>query len=127
MKTIFAFHLYLICMLFPMFGNAQFLLITGNIVSGKTGNAIENVNILESNTGIGTITNLSGFFSLMLKPGNVELLISHEGFQNFSKKLVLKSDTTLTVSLLPVLNLKLKPKETEPQKTADKTDSREEK
>jgi hypothetical protein len=122
MKTIFAFHLYLICMLFPMYGNAQLLLITGNIINEKTGIALENVNILESNSGIGTITNLSGFFSLMLKPGNVELLISHEGFQNFSKKLVLKSDTTFTVELLPVLNLKSKPKETEPQKTADKSD-----
>ena len=122
MKTIFAFHLYLICMLFPMFGNAQFLMITGNIINEKTGNALENVNILESNSGIGTITNLSGFFSLMLKPGSVELLISHEGFQNFSKKLVLKSDTTLTVALLPVLNLKSKTKETEPQKTAEKSE-----
>lgn len=122
MKTIFAFHLYLICMLFPMYGNAQFLLITGNIINEKTGNALENVNILESNSGIGTITNLSGFFSLMLNPGSVELLISHEGFQNFSKKLVLKSDTTLTVALLPVLNLKSKTKETEPQKTAEKSE-----
>ncbi len=122
MKTIFAFHLYLICMLFPMYGNAQFLLITGNIINEKTGIALENVNILESNSGIGTITNLSGFFSLMLKPGSVELLISHEGFQNFSKKLVLKSDTTLTVVLHPVLNLKSKTKETEPQKTAEKSE-----
>ncbi len=107
-------------MLFPTVGNAQFLLITGNIINEKTGNALENVNILESSSGIGTITNLSGFFSLMLKPGSAEIAISHEGFQNYSKKLVLKSDTTLTVTLVPVLNLKPKTRETEPQKTADK-------
>ncbi len=120
MKTIITLHLYLLCLLFPTFGNAQFLLITGNIINEKTGNALESVNILESKSGIGTITNLSGFFSLMLKPGNAEIIISHAGFQNYSKKMEFKSDTTLTVLLAPVLNLKSKTKETEPQKTANK-------
>lgn len=122
MKTIITLHLYLLCLLFPAFGNAQFLLITGNIINEKSGNALENVTILESKSGIGTISNLSGFFSLMLKPGNAELVISHAGFQNYSKKLDIKRDTTLTVSLVPVLNLKSKSKETEHQKTTDKTE-----
>jgi hypothetical protein len=122
MKTIITLHLYLLCLLFPAIGNAQFLLITGNIINEKTGNVLEYVTILESKSGIGTISNSNGFFSLMLNPGSVEILISHEGFQNFSKKLVLKSDTTLTVALLPVLNLKSKTKETEPQKTAEKNE-----
>lgn len=123
MKTIITLHFYLLCLLFPAIGNAQFFRVTGNIVNEKTGNAIESVNILESKSGIGTITNLSGFFSLMLKPGNAEIVISHAGFQNYTRKLDIKSDTTLTVSLVPVLNLKSKNKETEPQKTAIKTES----
>lgn len=122
MKTIITLHFYLLCLLFPVIGNAQFLRITGNIFNEKTGVALENVNILESKSGIGTITNLSGFFSLMLKPGNAEIIISHDGFQNYSKKLEIKRDTLLTVSLVPVLNLKSKPKETETQNTAIKTE-----
>lgn len=122
MKTIITIHFYLLFLLFPAIGNAQFLRITGNIINEKTGVALENVNILESKSGIGTITNLSGFFSLMLKPGNAEIIISHDGFQNYSQKLEIKRDTLLTVSLVPVLNLKSKPKETETQNTAVKTE-----
>ena len=122
MKTIITIHFYLLFLLFPAIGNAQFLRITGNIINEKTGVALENVNILESKSGIGTITNLSGFFSLMLKPGNAEIIISHDGFQNYSQKLERKRDTLLTVSLVPVLNLKSKPKETETQNTAIKTE-----
>lgn len=123
MKTIFALNLLLLCVLLPEAGSAQLILFTGNIFNENTGNALENVNIFESNSGIGTITNLSGFFSLMLKPGNTEIVISHDGFQKFTKKLVLKNDTSMTVSLVPVFNLKSKSRETESQKTADKLET----
>lgn len=104
----------------PVFGNDQFVLVTGNIINEKTGNALENVSILESNTGIGTITNVNGFFSLILNKGNAEIIVSREGFKDFSKKMVLKADTALTVSLLPLLNLKSKTKDSDNQKTAEK-------
>lgn len=120
MKTIVSCHLFLICLLLPVFGNDQFVLVTGNIINEKTGNALENVSILESNTGIGTITNVNGFFSLILNKGNAEIIVSREGFKDFSKKMVLKADTALTVSLLPLLNLKSKTKDSDNQKTAEK-------
>ena len=107
-------------MLLPVFGNDQLVLVTGNIINEKTGVALENVSILESYSGIGTITNMNGFFSLMLNKGNAEIVISHEGFKDFSQKMVLKADTSLTVSLVPLINLKSKSKETEHQKTAEK-------
>jgi len=122
MKTIVTYHLFLLCMCLPLIGSAQLVLITGNIINEKTGNYLENVSILESVSGIGTITNMSGYFSLMLKPGNVEIVISHDGFKEFSKKMVLKADTSLIVSLVPLLNLKSKTKDTEHQKTAEKTE-----
>lgn len=109
-------------MFLPLLGNSQLVLVTGNILNEKTGNAIENVSILESYSGIGTITNMSGFFSLMLKPGNAEVVITLDGFNDLSKKLVLNNDTTLTLSLTPVVHLKSKPKDTEHQKTAEKTE-----
>jgi len=120
MKTIFALNLYVICLLFPMFGNAQLIQFTGNIINESTGNAIETVSIFESFSGIGTITNMNGFFSLMLQKGTAEIVISKDGFKNFSQKMVLKADTTINVSLAPVMNIKSKTKETETQKTADK-------
>lgn len=103
-----------------MIGNAQLILVTGNIINEKTGIALENVSILESYSGIGTITNTNGFFSLMLNKGNAVIVISHEGFKDYSQKMGLKADTSLTVALVPLLNLKSKPKDTENQKTADK-------
>ncbi len=120
MKTIFALNLYMICLLFPMFGNAQLIQFTGNIINESTGNTIENASIFESFSGIGTITNINGFFSLMLQKGTAEIVISKDGFKNFSQKMVLKADTTINVSLAPVMNFKSKTKETETQKTADK-------
>lgn len=124
MKTILSYHLLLFSMFLPIFGNAQLVLVTGNILNEKTGSVLENVSILESYSGIGTITNMSGFFSLMLKPGNAEVVITLSGFNDLSKKLVLNNDTTLTISLTPVLNLKAKPKGTEHQKTAEKTEKK---
>jgi len=120
MKTIVSCHLFLLCLFLPIFGNDQLVLVTGNIINEKTGVALENVNILESNSGIGTITNMNGFFSLMLNKGNAEILVSHAGFKDFSKKLMLKADTALTVSLVPLFGPKSKTKDSEHQKTAAK-------
>jgi hypothetical protein len=111
-------------MFLPIPGSAQFVLVTGSIINGKTGNTIGNVNVFESNSGIGTITNLNGFFSLMLKPGNAEIVISNEGYNDLSQKMVLKKDTNLIVSLLPVSNFKSKAKDTEHHKTTEKIVSR---
>ena len=120
MKTILSYPLLIFCMILPALGNAQLILVTGSIINEKTGAALENVNIIEAYSGIGTITNMSGFFSLMLKPGNAEIVVTYDGFKDLSKKMILNSDTTLTVSLAPLLNIKAKPKEIEQQKTADK-------
>jgi hypothetical protein len=120
MKTFICFSTILFCLVLPIIGNAQFVLVTGNIMNQKTGDLLESVNIFESNSGIGTITNMNGYFSLMLKPGKVEFVITQNGFKDFSKKMDLKSDTTLTVSLIPAFNLKAKQKDSESQKTAEK-------
>ena len=120
MKTNVVYHLFLFFLFLPALGSAQYLLVTGSIVNAKTGVALENVNIFEAVTGIGTITNISGYFSLMLKPGNMEFVVTHEGFSDFKNKMALKNDTTLKISLVPLLNIKLRTKETELQKTAHK-------
>ena len=124
MKTFLTFKTILLCSLLPFLGSGQFVIVTGNVVNQKTGNMLESVNILESNSGIGTISNIDGFYSLMLKPGKADFVITLEGFKDFSQKITLKKDTTLMVSLNPVLNLKSKQKDVEKQKTAEKLEAR---
>lgn len=105
----------------PIIGYSQLVLVTGNVINEKTGNAIGNVNILESISGIGTITNLAGNFSLMLKPGNTEIVITHDGFKDYIKKFALRRDTVVTVTLMQLVNIKSKSKVAEHQKTDEKT------
>ena len=123
MKTILTCHLFLFYLVLSIPGYAQLVLVTGNVINEKTGSALENVNILESFSGIGTISNLTGYFSLMLKPGNTEIVITHDGFKEFSKKMVLKNDTVITVSLMKQVNIKSRV--AEHQKTAGKLEKEE--
>ncbi len=125
MKTILICNLFLFYLVLSIPGYAQLVLVTGNVINEKTGSALENVNILESFSGIGTITNLTGYFSLMLKPGNTEIVITHDGFKEFSKKMVIKNDTVITVSLMQLVNIKSKSKVAEHQKTAGKLEKEE--
>lgn len=124
MKTFLPYTLLFLCMILPFLGNTQLIIVTGSIINERTGSAIENVNIFETFSGIGTITNVSGFFSLMLKPGSAEFVITHAGFKDLSKKMVIHADTTLTFSLVPQINQKSKTKEAEHQKTAEKIEKK---
>ena len=123
MKTILFLQIILLFLIFPLCGNGQLVVVTGNIVNQSNGNFLESVNVLESISGIGTITNIHGFFSLMLKPGKAEFVITQNGFKDFSKKMTLKNDTTITVSLVPVFNLKSKQKDSENKETAGKLEN----
>lgn len=124
MRGFMPFYFLMIVMVLPLFSDAQLIVVTGNIINERTGSAIENVSIFESFSGIGTITNVSGFFSLMLKPGNTEFVITHAGFKDLSKKMILQSDTTLTISLKPQISPKSKFKDTEHQKAAEKIEKK---
>ncbi len=125
MKTTVCYRLLLLYLFLPVIGSAQLLLVTGTIINEKTGESLENVNIFESLTGIGTITNISGYFSLMLKPGKAEFVITHEGYKDCMHKMDLQRDTTLIISLVQLSGNKAKSKETEPQKTAHKINTEE--
>lgn len=121
MKTFLTCNVLFLFFIFPLLGSGQLVTITGNITNQTTGDFLGSVNILESNSGIGTISNIDGFFSLMLNPGNTEFLITHEGFKNYSQKMILKNDTSITVALIPVLDLKIKQKANESKKVNEKT------
>lgn len=109
MKTEIIYLLLLIFIL-PLTTNGQFAVIKGTITNEKSGNTLENVNILETLSGIGTISNSSGEFRLMLTRGDAELLITLDGYKNVTKQIKLVSDTTINIQLESQLNLKIRQK-----------------
>ena len=123
MKTEIIYLLLLIFIL-PFTTNGQFAVIRGTITNEKNGISIENVNILETLSGIGTISNSTGEFRLMLSPGDVELLITLDGYKNVIKQFKLVSDTTINIQLEPKLNLKIRQKESAEPGLAQKTEKK---
>ncbi len=119
MKTALSLHYFLFFLILSFSGNAQMVLVSGTVLNQNSGKNIENVNIFESISGIGTISNQNGFFSLMLKPGNAKIVFSLEGFNELTQKIIVKNDTTLSVSMVPATHLKSKQKETDNPKTAE--------
>ncbi len=101
MKTILLTLFSIIFFMIPDFSLAQLITVTGHVKSSISGKAMQNVNVFESNSGIGTITNKDGYYKLTLNDGALNLKISEIGFLAVSKKMELSSDTTLTIILQP--------------------------
>jgi len=76
-----------------------------------------NATVLESVSGVGTITNNQGYYRLLLRPGNKKIEYSSPGFNTVTTEYKLVSDTVMTVDLIPVemQNVKIA--------TAEKNDS----
>ncbi|HCE57038.1 MAG TPA: hypothetical protein DER09_04365 [Prolixibacteraceae bacterium] len=123
MKTEFIYLLLMIFIL-PFTTNGQFAVIKGTITNEKSGNTLENVNLLETLSGIGTISNSTGEFRLMLNPGDAELLITLDGYKNVTKQIKLLNDTTINIQLQPQLNLKIRQKAGAQTGLANKTEKR---
>lgn len=110
MKTIFPSLLLILLLTFPTIGKTQYVNISGNITNLKDGALVENANVYESISTIGTISNKNGNYQLLLKKGDVKIVISLNGFKDYTQKMSLISDTTLNVKLVPLENLKAKVK-----------------
>jgi hypothetical protein len=108
----------------PLFTNGQFAVIRGTITSEKYGTSLENVNILEKLSEIGTISNTRGEFSLMLHPGNTELIVTLDGYESVARKFKLHADTTVNIALEPKLNFKNRQKSSTQADLAQKTDKK---
>ncbi len=106
MKTEFIYLLFFIFLL-PLTAKSQPCVIRGTITSEKNGIVLEHVNVVESYSGIGTITNSKGEFRLMLNPGFSELNVTLDGYQSVVLKMKFQADTTINFQLEPQLNNKL--------------------
>ncbi len=125
MRTILFTTLSVLFLLIPDLGLAQLISLTGYVNNGVNGKSLQNASIFEANSGIGTITDQDGYYKLMLEKGALSLLITDDGFQDFSKIIELKSDTTLIVNLQPKSLLKFRQKQSnELQAGASKLDKK---
>ncbi len=102
MKTTFFNSILFVIIFSPFTGIAQYITVTGFVTSEKNGNYLENVNIYESVSTIGTLSDKNGFYHLMLPPGTIKLTATFDGFKDFSKQMTIKKDTVLTIKLKPV-------------------------
>jgi hypothetical protein len=69
-------------------------------ISGYAGEALTGATIIDAqNKNKGTYSNANGYYSFSLTPGEVRLLFSYVGYKAKEFILMLKSDTTVNVSL----------------------------
>lgn len=102
MKTIFTLSIFLVFVLSTGRLHAQLVKVSGSVCNEKDGTFLENVNIYESNSRIGTISDQQGNFQLMLKSGRARIHLDCDGFEDSRQALVLKNDTMLAIQLTPL-------------------------
>lgn len=103
MKTFLITNTFLILWLLPGMTWAQYIAISGYINDSSNGKALENVSIFDTNSNTGTITNQNGFYRLVLQEKNANLKFTYDGFKACSRRVELSADTTLLVSMEPVI------------------------
>jgi hypothetical protein len=79
--------------------NAQRYTIEGSVVDSKTGTKLKEVDIFDKVSGIGTTSNESGYFKLLLNRGKIELEVSENGYQTLNKAFILRNDTIVDLQL----------------------------
>ncbi len=84
---------------FCMYSFAQKITISGHISDAATGEMLINANIYEPTLETGNISNVYGFYSLTLPPGEITLQYSFVGYAKQELKLNVLKDTVLNISL----------------------------
>ena len=80
MKQLFALLSFLFLAVLSFKANAQFT-TTGTVVDSATHEALQGASVFCQNTTLGTVTNKQGEFSLQLKSGGYDLIISYTGYR----------------------------------------------
>ena len=75
--------------------------ISGYVKDAENGEALIGATVAIRELKSGTATNLYGFFSLSLKPGNYIVEFSYVGYAPVSRKLDLSKSTSITIELHP--------------------------
>lgn len=83
---------------------------------------MENASIFDSQSKIGTISDKSGFYQLLLQPSKIDLWVTFDGFTDFRQKMELKADTTIAIALKPIHRLKGKQKDNKDLQASENSD-----
>ncbi len=95
----------LLCVLILNFAQAQTFTISGYIEDAQSAEKLIGANIIDLNSGDGTITNTYGYFTITLPPNDVKLAISYIGFQSGLIDFKLTKDTVLNIAISQSLEL----------------------
>jgi outer membrane receptor for ferrienterochelin and colicin len=100
--------LLLLILIAPVFliGQTKYT-ISGYITDDATGEELISANIYLDNTGVGTITNTYGYYSLTLPPGQVNASISYIGYQPHPIVIELEKDTIINLGLKPAVTMEV--------------------
>jgi hypothetical protein len=60
--------------------------VTGRVIDSTSKEPLRGASVFAQNTTIGTATNAQGEFSLTLKTGGYDLIISYSGYQTLTKR-----------------------------------------
>lgn len=102
-KTI-AFGLISILITTTMFAQSRFRL-TGYVRNAQTDSPISGATILLLDTGLGTLTDSTGFFSLPLPKGLQTVQVSHQSFETAQRTLTVHADASLLFRLTERISL----------------------
>lgn len=102
MKTYLVFILLFISLAFSLPGQAQLISVSGYVKNYQTGETKINATVLESVSGVGTITNSQGYYRLLLRPGHRKIEYSSPDFNAVTTEFKLVTDTVLSVELVPL-------------------------
>ncbi len=79
--------------------------VSGFIEDDETGERMIGATIMETNSGMGTVSNNYGFFSLTIPEGIIVLDVSFVGYAIERKSIALNKDTTIVYKLVPGVEL----------------------
>lgn len=73
--------------------------VKGEIKDAKNNETLIGVNVSIENSTNGTITNEEGKYSLELDPGTYKIIFSYVGYDNITKQITIKNNTTETLNI----------------------------
>ncbi len=91
--------LIVLLFLFSAVGFSQKVTLHGYLTDNSNGESLIGASVYVKGTSKGTVTNVYGFYSLSLDPGDYTIVYSYMGFVNIEKKIELIKDTKLSVEL----------------------------
>jgi len=99
MKTAVIVLLVFLTSAFPLLLSAQRYIVSGRILDSSSLMPVNQISVYEKTSGIGTMTNEEGGYSLMLGRGEIELVYTGINYEAVKIGFALKNDTLINLTL----------------------------